>query len=298
MLIIDIIIFIVILVILLSFLNKTKEHFDLELVTYRKWAKDGTQVRDCDEIDKLVENNQGYSDLGSGRSWVPYKPCETEERTMSDLNKKIQNVLNMPVNKTPLSSKNYKKFFKENEIGIKPKCIGHECHYWEGRGKKEGRDKLNNFLKNKNEQIDYIIKKKKFRNEEIDIEMEHYDMLSKIENVIGTRQKMTSNILGLWKSTSGKSNDVQESDGDITIKNKSEFNRILSRIIRAKIFLKDNNNSIIFITHSEIYSPDNSWERIYYKIKFGNTADDDDLYYYIEDKLKKNNIPITTNEKC
>ena len=285
MLIIEIIIFLIILFILISYFGKTKENFYIDLgINYGGMTTYRVKFRDCDKVDWLVKNEKVYSNQKGG-SWKKHKPCGKEERVMSDLNKKIKKALEIPKAESPLSGSEYKKFFNKREIGIKPQCYGHECHYWEGRGKKEGRDKLNNFLKHKNNEIDYYTKNKLYRIKEIPIEMNFYDKLKKIENVIGKR----------WDSFYGIiTNDIHPLDlktdfSSKEIKNKKVLDRMVSKMVRAKVFFSKKKALIVFKLKPS-YKQNLYWTII--------TEKNEDDFFYIQDILKDNNVPMTNNEKC
>ena len=111
MLIIDIIIFLVVLVTLATYLcqSSSKEHF-LPMLFYTS--------KDCENIG-----------VGENR-------CSEEEKIIYNSRKNIEKARRMSTPRSPLSSRNYKKFFKKKTVGEKPTCPGHECHWYESKKKK------------------------------------------------------------------------------------------------------------------------------------------------------------------
>ena len=103
--------------------------------------------------------------------------------------------------------------------------------------------------------------------------MNFYDTLKKIENVIGKRGDIHPKDLKIAKK----------------IKNKKELDRIVSKMIRAKVFLSKKKALVIFKLKPS-YKKNLYWTII--------TEKNEEDFFYIQDILKENNIPMTTNEKC
>ena len=241
MLIIDIIIFLVVSVALTTYLcqSNSKEHF----IVYTG--------KDCENIG-----------IGENR-------CSKEEQEIYDIHKKLREAKQIATPRSPLSSRNYKKFFKKKTVGQKPKCYGHQCHYWEGRGKKEGRDKKKNFLKHINDYGTWLQNKKLYRGKEIPIEMSFYDTLKKVDGIIGK--------------------DIHPGDlrSDKKLKNKKHLKRLIPKMIRAKIIFKKKYATFIF-----------KLEPAHKKNLYWINVSDENEFFYIEDMLKENNVVVTTNELC
>ena len=245
MLIIDIIIFLVVLVTLATYFGQSssKEHF-------------------------LIYTGKDCENIGSGEN-----RCSEEEKKIYDLHQKLEKAKRMPTPRSPLSSRNYKKFFKKKTVGQKPKCYRRVCNPFGSRKKRK------NFLNYVNDYTKWKLNKKLYREKEIPIEMSYYDTLKKVEGVIGNRRLHYRTI----------TNDLHPYDlrSNRKITNRKHLKRLIPKMIRVKIIFKKKYATFIF----KLKPAD---KKNLYWINVSNEKE----FFYIDNLLKENNIVVTSSELC
>ena len=260
MFIIDILLLLLIIVFILSLYSYLNNNNNQEMFT-----NDLGFVKDC---------SQKYSQ----------QPCNEEEKQMYKLAQLMKEADRKPTPKSPLSSNTYKKFYKKRSVGVKPRCSHYNnCfpqyflrHY-----------KWNNYLKYAKKYAKWKLLNKAYRGKEIPVEMSFYDTLKKVDNIIGYRT--IRKPVGMAYADVKITNDIDTIDlkSDRRIKNKRELKKIIPKMIKARIIFSKKKATIIF----KLKPAD---EKNLYWVNVKN----DEEYYYIDDLLKENNIPIITNQLC
>ncbi len=187
--------------------------------------------------------------------------CSQDDKDRYKLEKKLEKVQNMPDIVSPLSKSTYDKFFVKNVVGVKPVCK-----------KKLGcgsKIKNGQYQKYANNTADWKIENKMFRQVEIPIEMDAYKNLKKLDDIISGEIDQS----------------MLEPRHEIT--STKQLKKLIETMIRAKSIFLEKKVIIIFKikpTESNTF--------------YWTQTKDNDRYSYIEDLLKENDIPLTTNHKC
>ena len=186
--------------------------------------------------------------------------CSQDDKERYKLEQKLKKVKALPDVKSPLSKSTYKKYFKKNNIGVKPICNKNM-----GCGSKIKNGKYQKYV---NDYADWKLKNKLFRRVEIPIEMSFYKKLKKLDNIISTNKK-----LSLKKEITTKKQLKKLIGSDNIIRAEAEISK-KKAVVMFKMKPSEENNF------------------------YWTQTKDEKRYLYIEEILRKNNIPLTTNDKC